>query len=471
MTDRFNRSVGVTLMVWDAAAVYLSFLIAFWLRFHTDWMVATFPPRGAVPSLQLYRWAFLAATIIALVAFRSTGMYAPRRREGRLDEAYSVLIACCLAALLSMAASFVYRGGTFSRPVFFMGWALSIVLDTLGRAHIRAAERGLRRAGWGEHRALIVGIGETAQNVRQRLEDHPGLGLRPIGFIRREHAYAPPNIGGLPVLGAESDIPTLRREYDVSHVFIAISQAEPGEVPRLVGLCQQEGLEFLFVSDLFESVSAPISIGRIDGLPVFTVNQRPIDGLARATKRMTDIVVSLTALVLFLPVLIAISVAVKLTSPGHVFYTQKRISRDGRVFHLRKFRTMTVGAEDRSGPVWATPGDARVTRLGRILRRTSLDELPQLWCVLWGRMSLVGPRPERPVFVEEFRRSVPRYEERHRVKCGITGWAQVNGLRGDTSVEERTRYDLYYVENWSLLFDLRIMIKTIVEMLFHKNAY
>lgn len=471
MTDRFNKALAAVLVVWDACAVYASFLAAFYLRYHVGWFARVLPPRGPVPSLQLYRWAFLAAAAIAVAVFRAMGMYSPRRREGRLDEAYSVLIACGGSALCSMAASFLYRGASFSRPVLLMGWGIAVVVVAAGRAGIRVGERALRRRGWGEHRVAIVGTGETARAVLRRLQDHPGLGLRAVGFVRRDGQASPEHICGLPVLGTVSDIPRLRFDHDISHIFIAISQPEPGEVPQLIELCQQEDLEFVFVSDLFEAVTAPITVDHIDGLPVFTVNRRPIDGLARAVKRLIDITVSLVALILFLPLFAFIAVAIKLTSPGPVFYTQKRVSRDGRVFHLRKFRTMTVDAEKESGPVWAKPSDPRVTKIGRFLRRTSLDELPQLWCVLWGRMSLVGPRPERPVFVEEFSRTIPRYRERHRVKCGITGWAQVNGLRGDTSVEERTRYDLYYVENWSLLFDLRIMIKTIAELLFHKNAY
>jgi exopolysaccharide biosynthesis polyprenyl glycosylphosphotransferase len=275
----------------------------------------------------------------------------------------------------------------------------------------------------------------------------------------------------VPVLGTDTDLPSLLAAHDVDEVLIAWPQASHQE---LFGLVQAVGLmrsvSVQVAPAMHEFMTAHLEVTSLDGLPMLAVRQVSLRKWQnRAAKRAMDIALSGAGLLAIAPVLAVLAVAVKTSSPGPVFYAQERLGRDGRAFIIYKFRSMPVGSES-AGPMWTFRGDDRATAVGAILRRYSLDELPQLWNVLKGDMSLVGPRPERPFFVDQFRDRVPKYMDRHLVRSGITGWAQVSGLRGDVSIEERTRYDIYYVENWSVLLDLRILLKTVVEI-FRRPGY
>jgi len=258
----------------------------------------------------------------------------------------------------------------------------------------------------------------------------------------------------------------------VDEVIIALPQASHEELLEMISVCESARVAVRIFPDLFQIVASEVSISDLDGLPMLTVRDVALRGWKLAVKRTLDLCVSGLGLIALSPFMLLVALLIKLESRGPVFYTQVRVGLDGKPFHMIKFRSMRPDAEQASGPVWATADDPRKTRLGSFLRATSIDELPQLINVLVGEMSLVGPRPERPVFVEQFRQVVPRYMERHKEKAGMTGWAQVNGLRGDTSIIERTKYDLYYIENWSLLFDLKIILRTIINVFRRdRNAY
>jgi exopolysaccharide biosynthesis polyprenyl glycosylphosphotransferase len=276
---------------------------------------------------------------------------------------------------------------------------------------------------------------------------------------------------GVPILGQIGDLPALIDKHAIDEVIIGLPEASHEEILTIISLCERGKVSIKVYPDLFQIMAAQISIGDLGGLPLLTVRDVALRGWRLTLKRAMDLIGSAIGLVLLSPLMLLVAILIKMESPGPVFYTQVRMGLDAKPFWLIKFRSMRADAEAETGPVWATKDDPRRTRLGAFIRRFSIDELPQLINVLVGEMSLVGPRPERPVFVEQFKRSIPRYMDRHREKAGLTGWAQVNGLRGDTSIAERTKYDLWYIENWSLLLDLKIILKTIVNVFTSKNAY
>jgi len=318
-------------------------------------------------------------------------------------------------------------------------------------------------------RVLIVGAGDAGRMIAQRILQAPQLGYQVVGFVddgQGRHVAA-----GLLILGPLSSLQQVIRAENVQEVVIALPDAPGAQVLDLIYECERERVLVKVFPDVFQTMAATLTISDLNGLPMLTVRDVALRGWKLSLKRAMDLVGSAVGLVLVSPLLLLIALLIKLDSPGPVFYTQVRMGLDAKPFPMIKFRSMRVGAEDETGPVWARRDDPRRTRLGAMLRRTSLDELPQLINVLLGEMSLVGPRPERPVFVEQFRQVVPRYMDRHREKAGMTGWAQVNGLRGDTSIVERTKYDLYYIENWSLLLDLKILVRQLFRGASDRNAY
>jgi Undecaprenyl-phosphate glucose phosphotransferase len=278
-------------------------------------------------------------------------------------------------------------------------------------------------------------------------------------------------VAGLPILGNTAQVGFLIREHDVQEVILGLPEASDEDTLELISQCEREKATVRIFPNVFQIIASEISIDDLNGLPLLTVRDVALRGWRSALKRTTDLAVSAVTLILLSPFMLLMALLIKLDSPGPVFFAQKRMGLDTRPFQMLKFRSMRADAEKETGPVWATKDDPRRTRFGTLIRRYSLDEVPQFINVLLGDMSLVGPRPERPIFVEQFRQMVPRYMERHKEKAGITGWAQINGLRGDTSIVERTKYDLWYIENWSLLLDIKIILRTVFSAFYDENAY
>jgi exopolysaccharide biosynthesis polyprenyl glycosylphosphotransferase len=345
---------------------------------------------------------------------------------------------------------------------------LTIPLITLGRVLTSRVQRSVRSRH--PERLLVIGTGDIAHMILQKTLQVPQLGFKVVGFADGQASNG--DIAGVPILGPTTELPKILRDHNIQQVVIALPQASHEELLDLISICEDEHAEVSIFPDLFQIVASELSIDDLGGLPLLTVRDVALHGWKLTAKRAMDIVVSGLVLVFISPLMMLIALLIKLESKGPVFYSQVRVGLDGKPFDMIKFRSMRTDAEKETGPVWATADDPRKTRLGSFLRKTSLDEFPQFINVLLGDMSLVGPRPERPVFVEQFRQVVPRYMERHREKAGITGWAQVNGLRGETSIVERTKYDLYYIENWSLLFDLKIVLRTFINFFRRDgNAY
>jgi exopolysaccharide biosynthesis polyprenyl glycosylphosphotransferase len=307
-----------------------------------------------------------------------------------------------------------------------------------------------------------VGTGARFKSLCEKIEDRPDLGLSLIGYLEESPSGNLPNV---PLLGSIGELEKVVVHFSIEHVIATLKPGRGSEVSRIVDICNTHKAECYVSPDLQQLIVGSHKIDEIAGIPVIRIRGLRLSGFGLFVKRSSDIVFTLIILTFILPFLIMLAILIKLDSPGPIFYMQKRVGLDGKEFWMYKFRSMRTGAEEREGPAWSQDEDPRVTRLGFILRKLSIDELPQIFNVISGEMSLVGPRPERPFFVEQFEKDVPRYMQRHRVKAGMTGWAQVNGLRGDTSIEERVQYDLYYIENWSFWFDIKIMILTAVDIL------
>jgi exopolysaccharide biosynthesis polyprenyl glycosylphosphotransferase len=369
--------------------------------------------------------------------------------------------------LIAMAGVFIYRGYSFSRIVFFLIWLAAIVFITLFRLCIINYERARHRKGKDLIRAAIVGSSGWVGDILEAIKKNPGFGIDLVGYIGENKLL----VEKYENLGLVGDTAQIIKKQNLDVVFLAPGEKEDGLFSDILHKCIGLNVEFYLLPDIIDIITSRLRVEEMGGIALLKVKDLIITGWNRVFKRAFDIVASVVSLVLLSPLLIIIALVVGLTSKGQIFYRQERIGRDGREFDLIKFRSMRINAEGVSGPAWTVKGDSRVTPVGRFLRRFSLDEIPQLVNVLVGEMSLVGPRPERPHFVDKFKTSVPKYLERHRVKSGMTGWAQVNGLRGDVLIEERTKYDVYYVENWSFIFDIKIIIMTIWTVILGKNSY
>ncbi len=454
MLKRYGEVFRTTLVATDLALVAFAWVAAYVLRFYAGLPV----PRG-IPEPGPY--GVLLVGILPLWAwlFRSRGLYEPQRTSSLVREVGEVVRASTIGVLLLVAISFFARQYWYSRGVMLLFWALSIVSVSSVRIGIRAALRQARRRGYNLRHVLVVGSGRVAEQVIDRLHAHPASGLRVAGVLTDDGGLD--RVAGVPVLGPYARLKSILAGGGIDQVVLALPRQDGDRLEKILGDLDDELVSVRLVPDLQHVLTVRSSVEDLDGLPVISLRQSPLVGWAAVHKRTFDVAVASSLLVLLSPVMGLIALAIAVTSGRPVLYAQERMGLDGRVFRMLKFRSMTRDAERDTGPVWACTVDARSTRLGRWLRGSGLDELPQLWNVVRGDMSLVGPRPERPVFIEQFRREVPGYMLRHQVKAGLTGWAQVRGWRGDTSLQERIEHDLEYVENWSLKWDVQILLSTL----------
>lgn len=448
----------------DVVMIVTAFYAAYRLRARID-LFSTF----VQPSSSTYGIMLAVLVVVLLLTFTMWGLYTLKRGVSRLDQLYKVSSAVSIGLVLSIAVNSMLLGEHFlySRQMLLIGWVLCIGLVTAGR-FVHGELIGLVRSREAARdRLLIVGTGKTGQLILDMIQRSPWLGYEIVGFLTDHQAAESEEtpgdeIAGTPVLGDATQLAMLTREYNVDEIIIALTGTPHEAVLALAQQVIDQPVNIKVYPDTFQLITSnELSLDDLGGMPMVSVRNVALRGWNRVLKRIIDVIFSAVILVAVAPVLVVLASLVKLTSRGPAFYVQERVGRDGRPFLCLKLRSMPVGAEVATGPVWTCPDDPRPTRLGRFMRRYSLDELPQFINVLLGEMSIVGPRPERPHFVEQFSQSIPRYQYRHHEKAGITGWAQVNGLRGATSIEERTRYDLYYIENWSPWFDIKIIVKTI----------
>ena len=427
--------------------------------------------RITMPALAAYNEIILLIVVGVVATMLAARLYLPQRGASRIDQFYAVLLSVSVGNLFALGASaLLFKGIDYPRWVLVYAWGISVLLLWISRLLFNSLIELLRSLGVNRERLLIVGAGEPGRIIHDRVSSWPGLGYSVVGFLEDDPTLIPPS--DKPVLGPISALPQVVREYHIDEVVFASPSLSHKEILQLVNSCGKQRVNVKVFPDVFQIMSSEVGFTELGGLPLLRVRDVALRGWNLTIKRAMDLVISAVSLVLLSPIMMLAALFIKITSPhGPVFFTQTRVGLDGKPFELIKFRSMVPDAERESGPIWAKPNDGRTTRLGRLMRRYSFDELPQLINVLLGEMSLVGPRPERPYFVEQFSQMIPRYAERHREKAGMTGWAQVNGLRGNTSIEERTKYDIYYVENWSPLFDIKILLKTIFAVIRGGNAY
>jgi Undecaprenyl-phosphate glucose phosphotransferase len=469
MLKRYQHIVGGAFRIIDACVIGAAWLLSYWARFYLPVIQVTkgFP--------KFARYASLSPLVIVLwmTVFASMNVYQSRRMLRRTDEAHLLFKAHGVAMLFFIAITFMFSEYRYSRAVMAYFGVLGGFLLILFRLSLRNALRAIRRRGFNLRHVVAVGEGGAIEYLIHRLEKFPELGSRVMGVVVHESSEQGglQKVAGKPVLGTFARLGSIVHSQGVDQVLIALPRHQAGELDRILESLKDETVDIQLVPDLHEYVTLGCQVEDFDGLPIVRINDSPLDGWGGYAKRLTDIVMAGVALVILCPVLFLIGLLVKLTSNGPVLYSQERMGLDGRTFNMLKFRSMRVDAEVGSGAVWARPGDDRRTPIGAFLRATSLDELPQFWNVLRGDMSLVGPRPERPVFVRQFRGEIPHYMLRHKVKAGITGWAQVNGWRGNTSLERRIECDLYYIRNWSYVLDVKILFLTLWKGFLNKNAY
>ena len=449
----------VTLGLADTVFLWLGHYLAYLAtRLGPDVVLGPFSEWLVLPALHL---------LLLLGAFMAQRMYQRRRLVGHLDEAIKILLVNGVLVLVLLAIlTLVFPDINVYRRQIVYAWAFTSILITLGRVLHTRIQWAAQSRGWGVDQVLIVGSGETARIILQRVLATPKLGHVVVGTVSDQMEDDHPQ--QVPRLGSIAHIPSLIRTHGIDEVIVGMPEASTAELVRIINYCEREKVGIRLLPDLFQIMAQEVSIGDLSGMPLLTVRDSALQGWKLVIKRAIDVVFSLLALILLSPLFLLNALLIKLESPGPVFYVQVRMGLDAIPFHMLKFRSMQANAEAQ-GPGWTTPNDTRRTRLGRFLRSKSLDELPNFINVLMNDMSIVGPRPERPVFVEEFRRVVPNYMERHKEKGGITGWAQINGLRGDCSIEERIKYDLWYIENWSIALDLKIMAITAWKILFRTD--
>jgi Undecaprenyl-phosphate glucose phosphotransferase len=463
---RYSEVYRSLLILADMLLVSGSWVAAYLVRQHAD-----LPIPAEAMSFRPYGEMLLLILPIWLLLYRARGIYRPWRTGMLAREAASIAGANTAGIMLLMAASFFLRSYFFSRGVlvFFYLFCTGSVIGL--RLVLRIGLRGVRRRGYNLRHVLMVGAGELATTVIERIHGHPETGLRVAGVLAAEGADRGRELHGVPVIGSYGELKRLLAEQRPDLLMVALPAADSHHLEKILADVDDEVVDVRVVPDLPRIMTLRAQVEDLDGIPLISLREGPLVGWPAVYKRAFDVVVSGVALGVVSPLIALIALAVRVTSGRPVLFLQERMGLDGRVFRMIKFRSMEQGAENASGPVWTMPGDQRRTRLGAFLRRTSLDELPQLWNVLRGDMSLVGPRPERPVFIEQFRREIPGYMLRHKIKAGLTGWAQVHGWRGNTSLHERVEHDLYYIQHWSLALDVRILWLTVWRGILHRNAY
>jgi Undecaprenyl-phosphate glucose phosphotransferase len=464
MINRNSQLLSTWFAGWDLAATAAAWVSAYYIRFESGW----FPVTKVTPDIELCWRNLPLVVVLAAFSYRVVGQYNVHRLRRFREELVSVAKGTALVTLLVIGGIFSMHSPYESRGtvIGFCGLAFAGVLTV--RRISWAGIRWLRKRGFNQSPAILVGTGRVARKTARALRRAGWMGINVVGFVEDQPTRWTDD---LHILGTSAELPGLIEKHKIQHVLICLPLSRYHEARKVFDVLSQTLVEVRLVADVPDLAGLSLTTANLDGLPVIGLRESPHFGLNIVVKRSMDIALSALGLVLLSPLLALLALVVKLTSPGPIFYRQVRCGLNGRTFQMLKFRSMRVDAETQSGAVWASKDDPRRTRLGSLLRATSLDELPQLFNVLRGDMSLVGPRPERPVFIRQFSKSIPNYMARHRVKSGITGWAQVHGWRGNTSLRKRVQYDLYYITHWTPWLDLRILVMTVFKGLMNRNAY
>jgi Undecaprenyl-phosphate glucose phosphotransferase len=446
----------------DIVMSLVAFYIAYSLRFLTQG-----PEIGPLSNYAVLAFIQMVNTLLVLFFYK---LYHRWHDVSTMDKIFRVFGAISVATLLTIAlvGFALYDTVGYQRSIIIYAWAAAAVTLNLGRLLHGRWQRWVQKRGTGVERVLIVGTGEVGRMILQKTQHAADLGYQVVGFV--ENTPGPTKVMGYPVLGSINELPAIIAAQDVHEVIVGLPEAPHQELVGIISLCEREKVGIRVFPDVFQIMASEVTIGDLGGLPLLTIRDVALRGWKLTLKRLVDVAGSALFLLFLSPLMMLVALLIKLDSPGPVFFAQERMGLDARPFKMLKFRSMRRDAEA-DGPGWTTKDDPRRTRIGAFIRKASIDEWPQFINVLMGDMSLVGPRPEQPAYVEQFRQSIPRYMDRHREKAGLTGWAQVNGLRGDTSIAERTKYDLWYIENWSIWLDFKIIVRTAFRAFTDKSAY
>jgi len=452
----------------DALVIFISYLIAYLIMYYNDDAILAL-------SAQVYFSALIIIIPLFLILYEFFELYTPKRISGRRSEIANISKANTIGVLIVTLA--LYLGGKnmnmhhFSRRLVIIFYILTNVLMVFERGFIRSFLMSIRTKGYNQKHVLLIGYSRAAEGYIDRVKQNPewGYNIRGILDDHKERGYC---YNGVKVIGTISNLHMILEMNVLDEIAITLSIKEYEHLEAIVNDCEKSGVHTKFIPDYNNFIPTIPYIEDLQGLPVINIRHVPLTELHNAyIKRIVDIFGALFGIIVFSPVMIVTAILVKLTDGGPIIYAQERVGLHNKPFKMYKFRSMAVQKPSEEKSKWTTPNDPRVTAVGRLIRKTSIDEMPQFFNVLSGNMSLVGPRPERPFYVEKFREEIPHYMIKHQVRPGLTGWAQVNGFRGDTSIQKRIDHDLYYIENWTLGFDFKIMFLTIFKGFINKNAY
>lgn len=466
MIRRNQKFLTQLYMVADFLVIQLSFLAAWWLKFKSGWLESY----NTLPVESYAYWSIMYGVIAVLIGI-VLALYLPKRKKRFVDEFLKIFQVHVMSIFILLGVMFFMKEINVSRQYLAIYMSFNILSIMLYRYVLKSMLKSLREKGYNRQFVLIIGAGTLGKRFYNNLVQYPELGYETIGFLDDYHKW-----DGIeeqrfkPILGTVDELPGMLEMLPVDEVILALPLDAHSKYPAIISACEKAGVRTLIIPDFFDYLPARPYFDNFAGMPMINVRDIPLDMTGnRLAKRAFDIVFSLFAIIMMSPVMLIVALGVRITSPGPVIFKQERVGLNRRNFMMYKFRSMKMQTDGEEDMGWSTKDDPRRTRFGSFIRRTSLDELPQFFNVLFGQMSVVGPRPERPYYVEQFRDEIPKYMVKHHVRPGITGWAQSNGLRGDTSIEDRIKHDIFYIENWSLLFDIRIIVRTIRNGF--KNAY
>lgn len=460
----FNR----LMVIIDAAIMAASFMMAYLFKFY---VLNNGPGIGVLPAVDYFRLLIVIVPLFLLIYY-SCGVYAPKRTVRLRFQVYGIVKANTIGIILLIVVLYlIIREINYSRSVMAFFYVFNTGLTSGFRISLRKSLRKIRKQGYNLKHLLLVGYSRAAEEYIDRLTDNPEWGYVACGILD-DHIPAGTVYKGVKVLGRLGNLEVILPENELDEVAITLSLKDYDYLEEIVGTCEKFGVHTKFIPDYNSLIPSRPYTEDLQGLPVINIRYVPLTNTGnKLVKRVVDIVGSLAGIVITSPIMLVCAVLVKMTSPGPVIFRQERVGLHNKPFNMYKFRSMEIQSSKEEKKAWTVKDDPRVTPVGRFLRRTSLDELPQLFNILRGDMSLVGPRPERPLFVDKFREEIPRYMVKHQVRPGLTGWAQINGLRGDTSIRKRIEYDIFYIENWTLGLDLKIIFMTFFTGFVNKNAY
>lgn len=455
-------------VVLDALIIVFSYGVSWLIRFKSGF----FELSSWYLSLEQYMKLLIYIVPLYLILYYAFHLYTSKRVQGRRLEAWHIVQANSVGLMILILFLYLGKMMDYSRKMFFVFYCVNIFLEIVVRNFIRMVLRKYRKQGYNQKHVLLVGYSQAAEGYLDRVMTHPEWGYIVNGILADN---VPDNTvyRGVRVLGGTEELAHILPENKMDEIVITLGLSEYHKLAHIVSMCEKSGVHTKFVPDYNNVIPTKPYTEDILGMPVINIRHVPLNSnmLNAFVKRSVDIFGAVVAIILFSPVMLVTSFIIKTTSPGPLIFKQERIGRHNRPFYMYKFRSMVVQDENDEKKGWTTKNDPRVTPIGKFIRKTSIDELPQLFNILKGDMSLVGPRPERPQFVEKFKEEIPRYMIKHQVRPGLTGWAQVNGYRGDTSIRKRIEYDLYYIENWTLGFDFKIIFLTFFKGFINKNAY